>query len=249
MLITTNAVVLKRQKLQDNDVLVTLFTDKAGKMKAIGKGAKSARSSMAAATQAFVFGEFVINTSGDWHQIRSIDILDAFPNLSGDLTAMTYASYLLELTNFLMEESVVHHRLFVTLVDALDLMSQPDAPLKTIRLAFEVKILDYCGYKMNLTKCISCSSENNDFKWFSIENGGIICDKCSPLVDQPWSSGKTVPKILDYMSRKDIRIVSKTLINEVYLSKIEALLKRYLKYHTGFSGSKSLELLESIQLL
>ena len=249
MLLTTNAVVLKRQKLQDNDVLVTLFTDKGGKLKAIAKGAKSGRSNLAASTQLFVFGEFVLSIEKDWNKIRSIDVLDPYAPFHDQLSPMAYGSYLLELTNFLMPDGVINHSVFTNLVDTLDVLSQKDANLELIKTAYEIKIMAYSGYKMMVDRCQSCGAENKEFLWLSIENGGIICSKCKDGVEDLWMVGKTVPKILDYMTRKNIRTIAKTDINMVYLQKMSQLMKRYMQVHAGFSATKSLELLESIRLL
>lgn len=249
MLLTTNAVVLKRQKLQDNDVLVTLLTDKGGKLKAIAKGAKSGRSGMAAATQVFVFGEFVLSMEKDWNKIRSVEILDPNAKLHDELLAMTYGTYILELTHYLMEEGVVHHKIFVNLVDTLELLCQEGTNLELIKVAYEIKMMAYSGYKMTVDRCQDCGVENNEFLWFSVENGGIICDKCRTSYTDLWQLGKTLPKIIDYLQQKNIRTIAKTQINSVYLEKLSQLMKRYMRIHTGFTGSKSLELLESIRLL
>lgn len=249
MLLTTNAVVLKRQKLQDNDILVTLLTDRGGKLKAIAKGAKSGRSTLAAATQLFVFGEFVLSVEKDWNKIRSVDVLDPFGALHDHLMAMTYGSYILELTNFLMAEGVVNHKAFVNLVDTLDMICEKEANLELIKLAYEVKIMSLSGYKMTLDRCQCCGAENREFLWLSIDNGGIICNKCKDSYEDLWMVGKTVPKILDYMERKNIKTIGKTDINTVYLQKMSQLMKRFMEVHAGFSHAKSLELLESIRLL
>lgn len=251
MLLTTNAVVLKRQKLQDNDVLVTLFTDQAGKLKAIAKGAKNPRSSLAAATQLFIFGEFVFSMEKEWNKIRSVEVLDPYAKYHDDLTLMTYGSHVLELCNFLMPEGLIHHKAFVNLVDTQDaLLEATDAEQReVIRLAYELKMMSYAGYEMNVTRCACCNSQNHEFLWFSIENGGIICDKCKINLSEPWQIGKTLPKIIDFMQKKSIKTIGKTKINQVYLAKLNQLLRQYIKVHAGFSGSKSLELLENIRLL
>lgn len=249
MLLTSNAVVLKRQKLQDHDVLVTLLTDKGGKLKAIAKGAKSGKSSLAASTQPFVFGEVVLSLERDWNKIRSIDVTDPYAKFHNDLTLMAYGSYMLELTNFLLEEGVVHHKAFVNLIDTLDMLCEEDAQYDLIKTVFEIKMMMYSGYQMTVNKCQQCGLENHEYLWFSIENGGIICDKCKGSMGDLWLLGKTLPKIMDYMQQKNIRTVAKTKINLVYLEKLSQLMKRYMLIHTGFSSSKSLELLESIRLL
>lgn len=249
MLITTNAIVLKRKKLQDNDVLVTLFTDKVGRIKAIAKGAKSGRSGMAAATQPFVFGEFVISMEKDWHKIRSVEILDPYAKYHEDLDLLTYGSYTAELMNFLLPEGVVNHKAFVTAVDVLDVLAVNPNKRETIRLAFEIKMMLYSGYGIQIHKCLGCGAENREFLWFSIENGGIICDKCKENDETVWQVGKTLPKIIDYMQRTPLKTIAGIEINKVYLAKLSQLLKQYMKIHAGFSGSKSLELLETIRLL
>ncbi len=251
MLLTTNGVVLKRQKLQDNDVLVTVFTDQAGKIKAIAKGAKNPRSSLAAATQPFIFGEFVLSIEKDWNKIRSVEVLDPYAKYHEDLTLMAYGSHMLELCNFLLPEGLIHHKAFVNLVDTQDALIEASEinQREVVRMAYEVKMMAYAGYQMNVNKCIACNSLNHEFLWFSIENGGIICDKCKVNSPDAWQIGKTLPKIIDFMQRKSIKTVAKTKINTIYLAKLNQLLKQYMKIHAGFSGSKSLELLENIRLL
>lgn len=249
MLLTTNAIVIKRQKLQDNDVLVTLYTDKAGKIKAIAKGAKSGRSNLAAATQPFVFGEFVLSMEREWNKIRSVEVLDPYAKYHDDLDLMTYGSYLLELLSFLMADGVINHKVFVLIVDALEMLLLEPEQKDVLKLAFEIKMMSYSGYQLALKRCTECGAENREFLWFSIENGGIICDKCRPNHDNLWQVGKTLPQIMDYMQQKNIRTVAKTKINSVYVAKLSQLMKQFMKVHAGFSGSKSLELLETIRLL
>lgn len=45
MRLLTSGIVLKTVKLSDSDVLITIFSDKHGKITAVAKGARNAKSS------------------------------------------------------------------------------------------------------------------------------------------------------------------------------------------------------------
>lgn len=244
MYFTTSAVVMKRTKLSDSDLILTLFTKKAGKMTVVSKGARNAKSKLSASSHPFVFGDFSITTSDSWNHLQSVDISDSFYHLRDDLTKLGYASYLLELTSHVVHEGQINNRLFDLLVEALNLLNKNNENYKLIKLAYEYKLMSILGYRMQMKSCVSCGKSQINKYFISPFEGGVICEDCYEKTRGTIYVGKTLPKLIDYIIEKDIRIVFKTQINDKYLNGLDKIIRPYISHHLEKSNFKTLEFLD-----
>jgi len=247
MYFKTDAVVLKKTKLSDSDLILTLFTRKSGKMTVVSKGARSSKSKLSAASHPFVFGEYNITTSDKWNYLNSVDINDSFYHLREDLTKLSYASYLLELTNHSVRENASNIRLFELLVELLNLMNRGDENYALLKIAYEYKLMDILGYRLNMKECVSCG-KSSDIKKFYISptEGGLICGECHTKVKNAFYVGKTLPKLLEYLVEKDIRTIYKTKINDDYIKRLDQIVRPYIFHFLEKKTFKSLEFLDTI---
>jgi DNA repair protein RecO (recombination protein O) len=248
MYLKTNGIVLKRTKLSENDVLVTILTYKAGLVKAVIKGAKNPKSPLSAASHPFVFGEFVIRVDSKWSKVQSAEIIDSFYKVREDLEVLSYGSYFMELAIHILEDGVVNHKMYYLLLETINTLvkTKPD-DIKLLKVAYEIKLLEIAGYSMMVEKCSECGCDNTGFVDFLVSSGGVLCPNCKSSEKKPIIVGKTIPKIIDYMKRKDIRVICQTQINVSYLEKMDILNKRYLSEHLGFNHSKSLEFINTMK--
>ena len=246
MYFKTDAVVLKKTKLSDSDLILTLFTRKSGKVTVVSKGARNSKSKLSAASHPFVFGEYNITTSDKWNYLNSVDINDSFYHLREDLTKLSYASYLLELTNHAVSENASNIRLFELLVEVLNLMNRGDENYDLLKIAYEYKLMNILGYRMNMKQCVHCGKI--DIKKFYINptEGGLMCEECYNKVEKSFYVGKTLPKVLEYLVERDIRIIYKTKINESYIKRLDELVRPYIFHFLDRRAFKSLEFLDTI---
>ncbi len=246
MYFKTDAVVLKKTKLSDSDLILTLFTRKTGKLSVVAKGARNSKSKISSASHPFVFGEYNLSKSDKWNYLNSVDIIDSFYHLREDLTKLAYASYFLELTNHSIFENTSNVRLFELLVEVLNLMNRGDENYKLLKVAYEYKLMSILGYRLNMNYCVSCSTRDIKKFYISPTEGGLVCEECHSKVRDTFYVGKTVPKLLEYIVEKDIRIIYKTKINENYIKRLDQMVRPYIFHFLDRKNFKSLEFLDTI---
>lgn len=257
MYFQTQAVVLKRTRMQDSDMMITLFTQKAGVMQVVAKGARHPKSPLSAPTHPFVYGQFSISTGDSYNRLGNAEITDSFYHVREDLETLAYASYFCELTEKSMKEGQGNKNHFIQLVEFLNLLNTKDVDLRLARVAFEIKVLKSLGYGISAMTCIECGTSLADFPdattfHFSSKGGGMLCEGCVKAPDEYDGGvrrvGRNLLQLMDYLEKKDIRIIAKTNINIGYISKLETLLKSYMGVHLQLGPLKTLMFMETMNI-
>ena len=88
------------------------------------------------------------------------------------------------------------------------------------------------GYQLELDRCIFCNRENNDEDWaFSINSGGLVCDKCISHDITAIKLYNTLRKFLKVLTESDfdeITVYDK-LANEKVCTFCFRVLKNYIQ--------------------
>jgi DNA repair protein RecO len=85
MLITTEAFVLKSRKYNEADSLMVLFSRKLGKISAVAKGSRRAKSQMLAGIQPFCHSSFVLYQGRSLYTVNQVEARRIFYPLREDL--------------------------------------------------------------------------------------------------------------------------------------------------------------------
>jgi len=86
--------------------------------------------------------------------LHSGKLQHAFQGLRADFTALSRASYMIELTELLFPQGF-RTRMFDLLKESLDALSEGECSAR-IPFAFELRALALGGYRINLDKCCRC---------------------------------------------------------------------------------------------
>ena len=175
----TEAVVLRSRKYLETDSLLTLLTQKKGKIGAIAKGVRKPNSRLRGGVQVFTHNDMLL------HQGRNLDIvtqsqcLEAFTPLHDDIKAMAAAFYWSELLDSLVPEGEADPQLFQLALAGYHFLSLSGVSEILIR-GLEIKLLSLLGYKPLMDRCVSCGKEfSGDAQiWFSPGLGGVLCGFC-----------------------------------------------------------------------
>lgn len=250
MYFETDALVLRTAKTLNNDLFLTLFTRKAGKMDVVANGAKSSKSQLSASSKPFVFGHFVLNTKSKTIKVSSCDLIDSHYHIADDLITLAYGNYFLELCNLTTQTNAVdpeHFQLIIEIIGLLASMASEDAnkglgnddKLKLLKVAYLIKLSSITGHSPNLTTtCSSCGS-SIDKPFFSVSAGGLICESCQhQLVDATRLNGAFI-KLIQYLNVKDVRIIVKTNIHTNYISLLDRIFEAFIMHHNQIREIKS----------
>ena len=78
IILNTQGIVLKAVRYKENDVILTLFTRKLGKVSAIAKGAKRNKSSLLSSAQLFSYANYTLKRKGNMYTVNQSDTIKSF---------------------------------------------------------------------------------------------------------------------------------------------------------------------------
>lgn len=240
-IIKTEAVVLSKMNYGDTSSIVTLFTKDEGKISAIAKGSRSAKSKYGRIIDPinYLLVVFYKKDSREVQLISGAEILDYYPSIKTDLDKLKYAYAIIELVKNLFAEHDVNRTLFKGLVRILSNLNSSKEKPEVSFGRFFIFILKQVGYEVQIEKCAFCGDENphtEDF-YFHFEKG-LICGKCK---EQAVEIYKINWELLGYL-----RCLKSNVSVENYNSLVPQraidLMEKFVKYHVqGFKGIQSLK--------
>lgn len=250
MYFETDALVLRTAKTLNNDLFLTLFTRKAGKMDVVANGAKSSKSQLSASSKPFVFGHYVLNTKSKTVKVSSCDIIDSHYHIVDDLNTLAYGNYFLELCNLTTQTNAVdaeHFQLIVEIIgllasiasDKTDQSIKTHEKLKLLKVSYLIKLSKITGHYPNLTHtCSSCGSPIGK-PFFSVNSGGLVCESCQHQLVDAIRMNDAFIKLIEYLSVKDVRVIIRTNIHENYISLLDRIFETFIMHHNQIREIKS----------
>lgn len=177
MQLTTNGIVLRDYKIDENRVL-TLLTDEHGVITAFANGANRTRSKLAASTELLCYSNLVLFRSRDRYSVDKADAHRIFFGIRSDLDKLGLASYLAELTMELApreEEAGVYLKLLLNTLHLLEKEGRPPLQLKAL---YELRLLTLAGYMPNVVACRECGQYETEQMFFFPQHGELVCADC-----------------------------------------------------------------------
>ena len=173
-----NGLVIREAETGEYDKLLTVLTEKYGKLYVVGKGVKSVRSRHMAATQLFSYSSFNLRRKGNYYYITESDLIENYYDIRSDMLKLALASYVCDVSCEIAKEGVEERALLKLTLNTLFAISKEIRPLEIIRAAFQLRVASDAGFMPDLTACRCCNEENPEMMCLDIMDGTIICDKC-----------------------------------------------------------------------
>ena len=247
IILNTQGIVLKDVRYKDNDLILTIFTRKLGKIAALAKGAKKNKSSLLSSSQLFSYSNYTLKKHGNMYRVNQSDTIKSFYDLSYDLEAFSYATYITKLVESSTLENQTNNRLFVLLAQTLYLYTLENVDKQFVTRAFELKFLDYIGFKPIINRCVSCGEKNSNNFVFNSYEGGILCESCSNIFNENKKIDITTIKLMEYILSNDILRCSKAKVSKYITYELQNILKQYLMIYLDDVNFKSLNLLNELE--
>jgi len=235
--IKTKAIVLSQMPIKDQDKRIVLFSVEYGKMIVFANGARRGKSPLLAGTQPFVFGEFHLVEGRDSYTLKHVDIIETFYSLREDLTTLSYALYLLEVTHHIISESDPNEELLRLLYISLLTLKLRQQDGKIVRRVFEFRAVCLLGYSPDLSQCLVCHQTKDTYELS--HRGGLICTSC-----QPSNRHLTLEtlEVLKYFQSANLNKLYHFKLDERRFEQLDWVIESYFKGHIQQSF-KSLDIL------
>lgn len=228
----SRGIILRQRDFKDSDKLLSIFTEKQGKVTAIAKGVKKTKSSLRACVQPFCHSFLHFNQGQNMDLITQAKLLDFYGNSRQDLERALHCYYLMELLDKSLQERLPLPGLYKTLVNVLEAVNEQGLNPLYIRY-FESQLLVELGYKPVLKQCVICGQKPAERFYFSLHEGGIICSACISAGEYSSTlslSGETIG-LLGLLIQGGIQALSRVKVSPAGLKQLELLLEKYLEYH------------------
>ena len=189
----TEAIVLRSLRFGEADRILHLFTPHRGRVSAIAKGVRRARSRFGGRLEPFFRLQLVLHEGrSDLLTVTSAETVSAHPRLRADARTLDAASRAADAVGRLFDTPDANPAVFHLLANELTLLDARAGALdargaQANQLAFRLKLLLAAGLAPHLTGCALCG-EREHLAGFSGAAGGMVCGACEgsafPLAEE-----------------------------------------------------------------
>jgi DNA repair protein RecO (recombination protein O) len=175
----TEAIVLRSIRYAEADRILHLYTPAYGRLSAIAKGARRARSRFGARLEPFFHVRAVLHQGrGELLTVTSVDTVATHGGVRDHAATLDAAARACDAVTRLFETSDPHPEVFGLLANELALLHHDAAHARPANgLAFRLKLLLAAGIVPQLAACAMCG-ETEHLSGFSGAAGGVVCNAC-----------------------------------------------------------------------
>ena len=220
-------IVISETNYSESSKILNVLTKDLGIIGIVSKGCRKIKSNLRSVSCKLTYGNFNISYKKDGiSTLISVDVIDSFNKIKTDITKISYASFLLELTEQVYKQNN-HNDIFDIFIQSLIKINECFDPV-VITNILELKYLDYLGVGLMLDGCTICGSE--DVVTISSKHGGYLCKEC--VSDEKIFSTRAI-KLLRMFYYVDISKISKLELHYDTIKEIDSFLDEYYDEYTG----------------
>lgn len=248
---TTNAINLKSYNFGEADKIVVMYSKEKGIIKGVAKGIKKPKSKLGGRMDLFVANKIILNKGRNLDTVCQADAINTFFHIRSDIDKLFYAMYCGEtVSNFGIENDPDSEEIYKLFYDFLDKISKTENKNETMLcvLKFQLKIAEIKGYGIEFGECVKCGKQSEENVYFSIENGGILCESCAKDVYKKLKVPYKIVEFLRTMLNAEFNETTKYdgVVTEKICESCINLLKDYIGYYSP-KRFKTLEVTECIK--
>lgn len=165
-------MILYNRNFREDDKLVKIFTEQAGKRMFFVKHAVNSKLSPVIQPLTIANLLMKINDEG-LSYIQDYQDVQSFNRINNDLFIMAYATYVAALADASIHDNQPDAALFAFLEKTLELMNQ-GLDYEILTNIFEIQILSRFGVSLNFHECVFCHRTSMPFD-FSFKWNGLLC--------------------------------------------------------------------------
>ncbi len=183
----TEGIVLRSIRYGEADRILHLYTPQLGRVSAIAKGVRRARSRFGGRLEPFFRLQLDLHEGrGELLTVTGAQTIEAYAHLRSDARAIDAAARACDAVGRLFETGEPHPNVFNLLCRRLSLLEAgtspggADAAGRAGALAFRLKLMLAAGLAPQLGAC-ACCGEHEHLVGFSGASGGVVCGACEAV--------------------------------------------------------------------
>jgi DNA repair protein RecO (recombination protein O) len=227
---TTPAIVLRQRKLGEADKILTLFTARFGKLDAVAKGVRKARSKLAGHVEPLTHATFQLARGRTLDIVTQVETIESFQPLRDDLDHLSRALYACELLDKFTELRQEHFDLYRLFLDTLRRLRTHDDLDTTLRF-YEMALLDLLGYRPELDECVACRRRlPAGTNYWSPGAGGVLCPRCHTEPSAARALSANAVKLLRLLLHGRFADVARVHIAPPLAAELERAMLEYVRW-------------------
>lgn len=233
-LLETDAIVLNSLRLGETDKLVTFYSEKFGKIKAVAKGARKLKNKFGSSLEPFSHTRLVIydKNSRFLYRLFQSDILESYQKLRSNYDKILFTSHFTTCVESLTPEGDPSSPIYHLFISFLESLKREKIFTGSIHL-FKVKLLGYSGYQFALDRCVKCQICPTEAQ-LSPLTGGMICLPCaSQNPSQSFPVSLSALAILRQTFKMDHELISRIRPSEEVIKEISRILDLFIFHLLG----------------
>ncbi len=229
MIESVEGIILSEKSYRETSKILKILTKDYGIISAIAKGAKQVKSPLRSVTGKMIYGNFYLVYKKDKLSVlTNVDVLDHFKNIKTDIDRISYASFLLELSEQVTKQNP-DPTIYSILISGIKKIDEGFNPM-VITNIIELKYLDYLGVMPNLDSCSICGAKTG-IVTLSSSAGGYLCKNC--IRHNEHNVSNKAIKLIRLFYYVDISKIDKLEIKESLEREINTFLDEYYEMYTG----------------
>lgn len=233
MLEKCEGIVIRVNDYGETNKIVTIYTREWGKVGVMARGAKKPNSRLAAITQPFTYGYYLVQTGRGLGGLQQGEIISSMKAIKKDIFLTAYASYIAELTDKSTEDRKSNPFLFELFYQILNYINEGLDP-EVITLIYEMKMLNMLGLYPVLDKCSVCGCTEGRYS-FSIREGGLLCHRCVEKDPYRFDISQAAIKLLRVFYYIDLKRLGNISIKEETKSELRKVVDSYYEEYSGLN--------------
>lgn len=174
--------MLRRTKLGESDVIVTLLAQDGSQVRAVAKGARKPTSSFSSRLELFCVCDLLLVSGKSLDIVKEARLVESNDHLRGDLELMEAASPVVEILDRTTQVGLEDGRLFDMACAALRSLRDSVDP-DVLTAAHLLKTLAVLGFRPRFDLCVGCGTavdlgSAGRYLAFSLVDGGLVCPAC-----------------------------------------------------------------------
>ena len=228
MYLTVRGIVLRVSEYNDHDAMLTILTQKHGKLAVKARGLRRKNSPLIAPCQLLAYGEFTLFEYRGAYIINEANSIELFQQLRRELTKLSLGTYFAQAAEVLSQEDLPNPELLSLTLNCLYALSGRNLPEQLVKAAFEFRATCIAGYMPDLSGCHVCGNPVPDR--FDLSAGRLECRTCR----SPDSGGLRLPlspgvlEAMRYLSECDGKRLLSFEIGKESMAALAGITESYL---------------------
>lgn len=177
--------VLRKTKLGESDLILTMLSEDGSLLKAVAKGARKPTSPLSSRLELYSVADILVAEGRSLGIVQEARLLSGHAGIHGSIERTACAAPVAEILWRMAQEGLEAPRLFAFTCAAFDTLDSCEvaAALRVCAAAL-AKALAFCGFRPSFTQCVRCGSPLREdgaagaTVRFSHSDGGYVCGAC-----------------------------------------------------------------------